>query len=182
MDLYDKRIKIEETKQLIDNMINTTIKDIECNTTIVTTIIKTHEDFVSFCETLNIFELERWDKIKEDYNNIKKKVNKDKKIYKSIVKLYSDIINYYTTENIANYNKLIKNIMDLNDMMVYCFMRLQKIHKDVNIAHYKNNNIYVKIDKLSDDQCHRSQLLYDEIKQNNKQLYNNKNLKKKYKL
>jgi hypothetical protein len=96
--------------------------------------------------------------------------------------LYSDIINYYSQENIAKYNKLIKNIMDLNDMMVYCFMRLQKIHKDVNIAHYKNNNIYIKINKLSDDQCHRSQLLYDEIKQNNKQLYNNKNLKKKYKL
>ena len=175
VSLAIKYKKINEDKQHFDNMINNIYDNIKCNITDLDDNMNNHVEFINFIKIMNLYEDYKWNTLKYNYMSIKKKVNIDKKTYKNLIDLYSDIISYYTSEQIEVNNKLMKEISEYYDMMLYSFIQLHNIHKDVYIKckYFIKNNMIVKVNNITSD--NKSILvelyqLYIDIKYTNKKL------------
>jgi hypothetical protein len=128
MDLSEKKLKIEERKKKLDSEFNDytdkqnyLIKELD-------RIIDNHNNFMNFVEIMKIYEIYKWDIMKEEYMELKKKFNKDKKKLSSITDMYSELIYYYSPDMIEFYNKNVKTMSETDSMLAYKFVLLQKTH------------------------------------------------------
>lgn len=167
--------KIEDDKQYFESMLNIIYDSIKYNISKLDDNISNHNEFINFIKIMNLYEDYKWNTLKYNYMSIKKKVNMDKKTYKTIIDLYGDIISYYTPELIEINNKLMKEISEYYNMMLYSFIQLHNIHKDVYIKckYFIKNNMIVKVNNITSD--NKSILvelyqLYIDIKYTNKKL------------
>lgn len=145
--------KIEEDKCYFESMINVIYDNIKYNISKLDDNISSHNEFINFIKIMNLYEDYKWNTLKYNYMSIKKKVNIDKKTYKTIIDLYGDIISYYTSEQIEMNNKLMKEISEYYDMMLYSFIQLHNIHRDVYIKckYFIKNNMIVKVNNITND-------------------------------
>jgi hypothetical protein len=148
----DKYTKINENKQFLLRLCKKANKLIIYNNNFIDKFINYYKDFINLIEMTKIFEIYKWNKIKIDYNNIKKKITKDKKIYYDILKLYGKIITYFSEKENINIDSDIKSIYSKQELMIYNFINLKKIHKYMYqkyTSYIKNNNI-IKITYKND--------------------------------
>ena len=170
-----KQIKVDEDKKTFDNMISTSHDTINNIILTMNNIINNHTEFLQFIENINMYEIYRWEALKTEYNNIKKEFNKAKKLYRNMSEFYGNIITYYTEEMITKNNNIMKTIGSLNENMIYTFIQLKKIHKNVyskSKYHIKNTNI-IKVNDINDinkDIIKDLYQLYNDMKINNKNI------------
>ena len=148
-----KQQKVDEDKKTFDGMIATTQELISSTIMKLKNVITNHNDFIHFIDTMNLYELYRWNTLKVEYNNVKKIFNVNKKLYRKLSELYGDVISYYTEDMITKYNNMMKNIGNMNEDMMYTFIQLKKKHKDVYHKSYqyiKNENI-IKVENINEN-------------------------------
>ena len=167
--------KIEEDKSYFDSMINDIYDNIKYNINKLEDNISNHNEFINFIKIMNLYEDYKWRTLKYNYSKIKKKINMDKKTYKSLIELYGDIISYYTPELIEMNNKLMKEIREYYDMMIYGFIQLHNIHKDIYIKckHFIKSDKIIKVNNITNDNMSlliEFYQLYIDIKYANKKL------------
>jgi hypothetical protein len=148
-----KQIKVEEDKKICIKMISDILILFKKNINSMNVLIDSHNLFLHFVETMQLYELYKWDTLKFNYMQIKKKFNKDKKKYKLLTTLYGNVSNYYTLEEREQYHNMIQMIgIDYNNML-YTFVRLNNIHKTINnkCVQFTKNDNYIKIDNITDE-------------------------------
>jgi hypothetical protein len=175
ISLAIKYKKITEDKQYFDTMINDIYNSIKYNISKLDDNISNHNEFINFIKIINLYEDYKWRTLKYNYSKIKKKINKDKKTYKSLIELYGDIISYYTPDQIEMNNRLMKEVSEYYDMMLYSFIQLHNIHKDIYIKckYFIKSDKIIKVNNItSDNMLTLIELykLYIDIKYTNKKL------------
>jgi len=97
-DKINKKLsKINILKDNFYTLINKHYEYITINNDIIS-YLNNYKKLYNFSKTMNIYEYNKWNKIKVDYINIKKKLTLYKKTYLKIIKNYPDIINYFNKE------------------------------------------------------------------------------------
>ena len=147
-----KQIKINTNKEKFEENVTSTYNTITNNIDNINNIISSHKEFLLFIEMMQVFEIYRWTTLKSEYNTIKKQFNMNKKLYRNVSELYGDVITYYNEENITKYNNMLKNIGSVNNTMLYTFIELKKLHKDVykRFQQFIKNDNIIKIHEIND--------------------------------
>ena len=144
----NKREVIENNKNLLLKLINDTI--ICLNDTIKTTGLEYtyYCKFIQIINTVNIFEIYKWNIIKIKYVNIKKNITLNKNNNQKILKIYGNIINYYDEQEVLTINKQIQQINDLSMIQVINFQDLKIKYNELST---KKNKKILKIYKQNDE-------------------------------
>jgi sulfur relay (sulfurtransferase) DsrF/TusC family protein len=104
-----------------------------------------YKDFIKFIKILSIYEINKWQLLKNKYNELKIKIKNDKSLYNKIIRLYETIYTYFENSEIDCNNNKINNLKQLIDNNIFYLYNLQKEHRFIsckllNIT--KDNRIY----------------------------------------
>jgi hypothetical protein len=128
------------------NILITTLTDnMATNLNKINELYSLYKEFVKFIKTLNIYEINRWQLLKDEYKQLKIKIKNDKSLYNKIIRLYETIYTYFDKDEIDNNNNKINHLKQLIDNNNYYLYNLQKEHRFIsckllNIT--RDNRIY----------------------------------------
>jgi len=163
MNLVNKKLYINNLKLKLELLIKNSLDDITNDLVIIKSNLEEHYSFINFIESIKLYEIYRWERMKQEYNKIKKKVNIDKKLYPNIIKIYGIVNSYYSSDDHENNNKMIIKIREHHNILLIEWNQMNKIHNDLIIkrkSYMKNNNI-IKITQENNDSNNLIEKLYD---------------------
>ena len=153
MKFDNKKLYINNLKIKLELLIDNSLIEIPNNLTIIKINLEKHFNFINFVDSVKIYEIYKWTKLKEEYNKIKKKINIDKKLYPQIIKIYGIINSYYTVEETECKNKIIKKINEDNILLLIQLEEIKKIHNNIIIKckYYIRNINIIKINQENNE-------------------------------
>ena len=128
-----------------DNNIILLEDNLKANYNNINELFLLYKHFMKFIRLLQIYEINRWLLLKEQYKELKIKIKKNKDFYQNILKKYETVYKYLSCDDIEINNNRINNLKSMIDSNNFYMYNLQKEHKFISNKSnqfIKNNNIY----------------------------------------